>query len=936
VVGALGEGLWYANGYIDEFRITSGTAVYTANFTPPMVLIPVAQASPITVSGLTNGTPYTFTVSATNIGGTSSASTPSNSATPSAGTVPGAPTIGTATAGNASASVSFMAPSSNGGNPITNYTATSTPGGITGTTSTLDAGALLHFEGTNGSTTFTDVLGHAFVSSNGAALSTSQFKVGTASLALNGSNQSISTPSTTDFDLQGDFTIEAWVYYNAGSTPANQTLVSRDNGSGSQNKWAIGLNIVSGGDLSFFRYSTSVGQYNLNWPWSPSASTWYHLAVVRQANNWTAYVNGTSLGTVVDTNPMPLTTSPLVIGALGEGLWYADGYIDELRITGGTAVYTANFTPPSAPLNPEGQIAASGLTNGTLYNFAVTATNAVGTGLASAASNSVMPTASGGATIPGAPTIGTATAGNAQATVSFTPPSSNGGSAITGYTATSNPGGLKGTGAASPIMVTGLTSGTPYTFTVTATNAIGTGSPSGASNSVTPAAPPSAPTIGAATAGNAQATVSFTPPSSNGGSAITGYTATSTPGGKTGTGTSSPITVTRLTNMTAYTFTVTATNSVGTSSASGASNSVTPDVAPTVSISTPSNGATGSAPVTFNLTASAVPGIAGETVSVQYYANGIPIGPTLTASPYTYSWADVDEGTYSLIATATDNYGTVATSPPVSVTVKGSSTSVNVYYVYADQIDTPRVVVRPSDNQVVWRWDGADPFGAAQPNTNPVGLGVFVYNPRFPGQVYDQESATTYNYFRNYDPGIGRYVQSDPIGLGGGINSYAYAEGSPLMDADPMGLAVTGTWIRPPIFNIEHYGVNWRSTRIVAPHFSWWGYIKFVQLEAYANGYVNIDVKCTDDCNSWEVHNKVDVAASGTFEVGPNIYAFGIGALTKSPVAGLGANVALGGAAALQAEYQVLQLVNQKAGPIISAAMAYGPTAICLGSVVFP
>ncbi|MDP4202761.1 MAG: fibronectin type III domain-containing protein, partial [Bacteroidota bacterium] len=89
-------------------------------------------------------------------------------------------------------------------------------------------------------------------------------------------------------------------------------------------------------------------------------------------------------------------------------------------------------------------------------------------------------------TAPGAPTIGTATAGNAQASVTFTAPSANGGNAITGYTVTSNPGGLTGTGTSSPITVSGLTNGTTYTFTVTATNGIGTGTASTPSNAVTP------------------------------------------------------------------------------------------------------------------------------------------------------------------------------------------------------------------------------------------------------------------------------------------------------------------------------------------------------------------------------------------------------------------------------------------------------------------
>ncbi|MBD9477644.1 fibronectin type III domain-containing protein [Pseudoxanthomonas sp. PXM02] len=285
-------------------------------------------------------------------------------------------------------------------------------------------------------------------------------------------------------------------------------------------------------------------------------------------------------------------------------------------------------------------------------------------------------------TAPDAPTIGAATAGDGQVSVAFTAPASNGGSAITGYTVTSNPGGITGGGngfTTSPITVSGLTNGQAYTFTVTATNSIGTSTASGASGSATPmadqtitfanpgaqnfgatptlsatstsslavtfsssttgvctitsggaltlvtagtctidadqggnastnAAPtvsrtftvnavvPGAPTIGTATAGDTQADVSFAVPSSNGGATITGYTVTANPGGSTGTGAGSPITVAGLTNGVSYTFTVTATNVAGTGGASAPSNSVTPASPQVITFANPGAQSFGTAP----------------------------------------------------------------------------------------------------------------------------------------------------------------------------------------------------------------------------------------------------------------------------------------------------------------------------------------------------
>ena len=121
-------------------------------------------------------------------------------------------------------------------------------------------------------------------------------------------------------------------------------------------------------------------------------------------------------------------------------------------------------------------------------------------------------------------------------------------------------------------------------------------------------------------------------------------------------------------------------------------------------------------------------------------------------------------------------------------TIRPNGASVSVYYVHADHLNTPKMVTRPSDNKQMWRWD-QDPFGTAAPNQNPQSAGTFVYNLRFPGQYYDQETGLNYNYFRDYDPSTGRYVESDPIGLkGGSYSTYAYASGNPISRRDLLGL----------------------------------------------------------------------------------------------------------------------------------------------------
>ena len=140
-------------------------------------------------------------------------------------------------------------------------------------------------------------------------------------------------------------------------------------------------------------------------------------------------------------------------------------------------------------------------------------------------------------------------------------------------------------------------------------------------------------------------------------------------------------------------------------------------------------------------------------------------------------------------AQVTDSNGFTATSNAVTVTVAatttGSSTE-QLYYINVDNLNTPRSIT-DLNNNVVWQWDG-DAFGSTPPNSNPSGLGEFAFNLRFPGQYFDAETNLHYNYYRDYDPATGRYVQSDPIGLGGGISTYGYVGGNPVSFVDPIGL----------------------------------------------------------------------------------------------------------------------------------------------------
>ena len=639
---------------------TGGPAIssYTVTASPNGATCTVnAPATSCVVPGLSNGTAYTFAVVANNGIATSDASTSSLAVTPA--TVPGAPTSVTATSSASGvATVSFTAPASNG-SAITGYTVTSSPAGATCTVganaTTYSCSGLTDGTAYTFSVVATNAIGNSSAATAAAVTPQGAASAVTTISAVAGDGSAVITFSgaTTNGSAITSYTVQA--YDNSGSAVSGATCTattSATNGS------CTITGLTNGSQYTFKAVTNSTANSSAVSSVASIATTAVTPAKAPEAPTGITTTSGTGKVTVGWTEPADNGSA-------------ITSYTVQAYDSAGNAVAgaTCTATAPATTCDVSANLAA-----GSAYTFKVTATSAAGTSAASTASTSASVNAA-----PSAPRNVTAVKGNTTATVSWDAPLDSRGSDVTGYTVIAYTSGNVAAGTCTSVaptetcVVTGLTNGTPYTFKVTATNGIGTSAQSTASSAATPSTVPNAPTGVTVASGDAQVTVSFTAPTNNGGSSVTGYTVTASDG-STISGTTSPLTITGLTNGTAYTFTVKATNINGDSVASSASASSTP-VASSIPVLVTPGQPTGNPYVGSTLTSNVV--FSGSPTPTQTYQWKVCESPTdlssctnisgATSASYVPTISEL--GKYIVVvATATNRVGSASeTSNPTLV-----------------------------------------------------------------------------------------------------------------------------------------------------------------------------------------------------------------------------------------------------------------------------
>jgi hypothetical protein len=487
------------------------------------------SATTTSVTGLTTGTTYRFTVRAANANGAGPESTQSNPVTPQAPVAPSAPTAVSAQPATQSARVSWTAPSSDGDSPITGYTVTPYIGAAAQTP--VQAGAAATSTVITGLTNGAD---YTFRVTATNAVGTGPASSASAAVTPRATIFDFATPSVAD--AQDGSAVELGVKFRAdfdGSVTGVRFYKSAANtGTHVGSVWTTGGQRLAN---ATFAAETASGWQSVTFasPVTVSAGTTYIASY--HAPNGHYSVTGGGFSSPVDNGLLRAlgdATSPNGVYAYGgagtfptnthnAGNYWVDvlyapagapGPVTGVQATAGQASAAVSWNAPTTggpatsytvtpfvgataqtPKTITGSPPAtgttvSGLTPGTAYTFTVRASNPSGSGPVSAASAPVTPL---GSTAPSAPTGVSAEPDTKSARVSWTEPADDGGSAITGYTVTPFAGATAQTpvqvgGSVTTTRISGLTNGTEYTFTVAATNAAGTSPASPPSNAVAP------------------------------------------------------------------------------------------------------------------------------------------------------------------------------------------------------------------------------------------------------------------------------------------------------------------------------------------------------------------------------------------------------------------------------------------------------------------